>query len=66
MEISFESKDLDDLDENETNDSDLDYIEVLDMDDELLNITIIFSIGKEENIEKIKEFLDLNGFVDKG
>lgn len=45
---------------------DLDYIEVLDMDDELLNITIIFSIGKEENIEKIKEFLDLNGFVDKG
>ena len=47
-------------------DTDLDYIEVLDMDDELLDITIMFLIGIEENTEKIKEFFDLNGFVDKG
>ena len=37
-----------------------------DMDDELLDITIMFLIGIEENTEKIKEFFDLNGFVDKG
>ena len=44
--------------------SDLDYIEVLDMDDELLNITIIFLIGVGENIENIKEFFDLNGYIE--
>ena len=47
-------------------DTDLDYIEVLDMDDELLDITIMLLMGIEENTEKIKEFFDLNGFVDKG
>ena len=45
---------------------DMDFIEILDMDDELLDITIMFLIGIEENTEKIKEFFDLNGFVDKG
>ena len=45
---------------------DLDYIEVLDMGDELLNIVAIFLIGINGDIEIIKEFFNLNDFVEKG
>lgn len=45
---------------------DLDYIEVLDMGDGLLSITAIFLIGAEENIEIIKEYFNINHFVEAG
>ncbi|MCQ2961507.1 MAG: hypothetical protein MJ235_04085 [archaeon] len=44
---------------------DMDFIEILDMDDELLNITFIFLINSDENTKNIKSFLDLNEFIEK-
>lgn len=43
----------------------LDYIEVLDMDNELLNISLIFLIGSDESIKNIREHLNLNGFLER-
>lgn len=45
--------------------SDLHFIQTLDMDDGLLNVTVIFLIDMEENIDLIKGFFNLRHFEEK-